>query len=45
MGLPLLEQGQDLLLLSRLFHVSLTVFTGMARKDEGAGVIGTICQK
>ena len=30
---------------SRLFHVSLTVFKGMARKDAGAGVIGTICQK
>ena len=26
----------------RLFHVSLTVFTGMAQKDTGAGVIGTI---
>ena len=45
MGLPLLEQDRKVLLLKRLFHVSLTIFTGTARKDAGAGVIGTICQK
>ena len=45
MGLPLLEQDRKVLLLKRLFHVSLTIFTGTARKDAGTGVIGTICQK